>query len=166
MSIRILVVDHHPLVREGCRSLLARQPDMEVVAEVKDGQTAVRLARELAPDVVLMDIAISGLNGPEATRQIKAAVPGVKVVTLSMYADRQFVQSMLEAGASGYLLKQSIFCELAQAIREVVADRIYLSPRIAGSVPEDSVPPFLTHLPPGAAENQRKGPTINKGDLF
>lgn len=137
MSIRVIVADDHKIVRDGLCALLAQQPDMEVVAEAADGHTVVQLARNLSPDVVIMDITMPDLNGIEATQQIVAQMSGVKVIALSIHADRQFVAGMLTAGASGYLLKNCAFEELRQAIRTVMAGQLYLSPGIAGIVVKD-----------------------------
>ena len=112
---------------------------MQVVAEASDGRQAVQMAREVSPDVVVMDVAMPQLNGIEATRQIAADVPGMKVVALSMHSDRRYVSEALKAGASGYVLKDGAFDELISAIRAVVADRVYLSPRVAGVVVDDYV---------------------------
>jgi two-component system response regulator NreC len=136
MSLRILLADDHRIVREGIRSLLEKHPDMDVVAEAEDGSTAVQLAQELSPDVVVMDIAMPGLNGILASRRIITESPGVKVIGLSMHSDIQFVMEMLDTGASGYLLKDCAFEELAHAIRSVLAGGKYLSPEIAGLVIE------------------------------
>jgi DNA-binding NarL/FixJ family response regulator len=134
MSIRILLADDHKIMREGLRSLLEKQPDMEVVAEAEDGPRAVQLARQLLPDVVIMDITMPGLNGIVAARQIMAQAPDVKVIALSMHSDKRFVMEMLKTGASGYLLKECAFEELARAINAVVAGHTYLSPEITGLV--------------------------------
>lgn len=134
MSIRIVLADDHQIVRDGLRSLLESQPDMEVVAEADNGRTTVQLARELRPDVVVMDVGMPELNGIEATRQITGALPGVKVIALSMHSDRRYVEGMLAAGASGYVLKDSAFEELAGAIATVVAGRTYLCPTAADIV--------------------------------
>jgi DNA-binding NarL/FixJ family response regulator len=139
MSIRIVVADDHKIMREGLRALLDKQSDMQVVAEAEDGLTAVRMARELSPDVVIMDIAMPDLNGIGATKKIKAESPAVKIIALSMHSDRRFIAEMFRSGAAGYLLKDHSFEELATAIRVVVANRIYLSPSIAGIVIEDYV---------------------------
>jgi len=139
MALRILLVDDHQIVRQGLRTLLDKEPDMEVAAEAEDGRAAVRLAREVSPQVVIMDVAMPDLNGIEATRQIVAESPGIKVIALSMHADRRFVSNMLKAGASGYLLKDSAFEELARAIRTVVADKVYLSPEVSDIVVKDYV---------------------------
>jgi DNA-binding NarL/FixJ family response regulator len=163
--MKVLLADDHRIVREGLKSLLAAQPDMQVVAEASDGRQAVQMAREMTPDVVVMDVAMPQLNGIEATRQIAADEPGMKVVALSMHSDRRFVSEALKAGASGYVLKDGAFDELVSAIRAVVSDRVYLSPRVAGVVVED----YVRRLPargsgnggyapqPGADEAARRG---------
>jgi DNA-binding NarL/FixJ family response regulator len=139
MSIRILLVDDHKIVREGLRSLLEKQPDMKVIAEAGDGRTAVQLTKELLPDVVVMDIAMPDLNGIEAAGRITAEAPGVKVVALSMHAERRFVVRILRAGASGYLVKDCAFEELVRAVRAVIAGQTYLSPDIASIVVKDYI---------------------------
>jgi DNA-binding NarL/FixJ family response regulator len=139
VSITILVVDDHKILRQGLRTLLAREPDMEVLAEAEDGRDAVRLVRELSPQVVIMDVGMPDLNGIEATRQILQESPETKVVALSMHSDRRFVTNMIKAGASGYLLKDSAFEELATAIRVVMARKTYLSHEIAHVVVKDYV---------------------------
>ncbi|MEE8583468.1 MAG: response regulator transcription factor [Acidobacteriota bacterium] len=136
MSIRILLVDDHEVFLDGLRALLDRQPDMEVVGDAKGGRRAVRLARQTLPQVVVMDASMPGLNGFEATRQIVAEVPEVKVLCLSMHSEERFVLAMLDAGASGYLLKECALEELVRAVRSVAANQVYLSPGIAGIVVE------------------------------
>jgi two-component system response regulator NreC len=137
MSIRVLVVDDHTIVKDGLCALLKEQAAVEVIGDAADGRTAVRLAEELAPDVILMDVALPELNGIEATRQIVQRKPQVRVLALSMYADGTYVSEMLKAGASGYLLKDCDFEELSRAIRTVVANRIYLSPGVSDIVVTD-----------------------------
>jgi DNA-binding NarL/FixJ family response regulator len=140
MSIRIILTDDHQIVRDGLRSLIGKEDDMEVVAEAADGRTAVRLAIELSPHVILMDIAMPGMNGIEATRQITAAAPQIKVIALSMHADKRYIMEMLKAGASGYLLKDSsAFEELACAIRTALDNKTYLSPSVSEIVISDYV---------------------------
>jgi len=114
--------------------MLAEQAGLEVVADAGDGRSAVRLAAETPVDVAVMDVTMAGLNGIEATRQIKAGHPAVRVVGLSMHADREFVTAMLAAGASAYVLKDCPFAELVTAIRAVAAGEVYLSPKVAGIV--------------------------------
>ena len=101
MAIKILIADDHQILRQGLRTLLEKEPDLEVVAEADNGRSTVRLARETQPEVIIMDVAMPDLNGIEATRQIISEMPKVKVIALSMYADRRFVANMLKAGASG-----------------------------------------------------------------
>jgi DNA-binding NarL/FixJ family response regulator len=139
MSIRIILADDHTIVRSGLRSMIEKESDIEVVAEADNGRATVRSALELAPDVVIMDIAMPELNGIEATRQIVAALPGTKVIALSMHADKRYVMEMLKAGASGYLLKDNAYEELASAIRTVLGNRTYLSQQVADVVIGDYV---------------------------
>ena len=139
MSIKVLLVDDHSIIREGLRSLLEKQPEMEVIADIDDGRKAVELVRELLPDIVIMDITMPGLNGIEATRQIIAEFPDVKVIALSIHSKRRYVADMLSAGATGYILKECLFDELVQAIHAVVAGGRYLSPRITDVVVNDYV---------------------------
>ena len=137
MSTKILLADDHKITRQGLRSLLENQPDMEVIAEADQGRTAVSLAAELRPNVVIMDVTMPDLNGIEATKQILAHSPNIKIIALSMHSDTLFISEMLKSGASGYLLKDCAFDELADAIRSVVAGKMYLSPSISGIVVDD-----------------------------
>ena len=148
MSLRILLADDHKIMREGLRTLLEKQPDMEVIAEAENGRMTVQLSRKFRPDVVLMDIIMPGLNGIEATRQIVAELPDIKVIALSMHSDSKFVSEMLSAGASGYLLKDSAFEELGKALRTVVNNQTYLSPKIADLVGKDYPPENSTRGSP------------------
>lgn len=138
MTKTILIADDHRLLREGLRALLERE-GVRVIAEADNGRTAVRLARELQPDIVITDIAMPDLNGVEATRQICAEAPRAKVLALSMHTESRFVLGILEAGASGYLLKDAAFEELSGAIKAILKDQIYLSPAIAGVVVRQSL---------------------------
>ncbi len=142
MSTRVLLVDDHAIIREGLRSLLEKQPDMEVVADTDDGRKAVEFVRQLSPDIVIMDVTMPGLNGIEATRLIAAESPEVKVIALSIHSQRRFVADMLSAGAAGYILKECLFDELVQAISVVVSGGRYLSPKIAEVVVDD----YVKHL--------------------
>ena len=139
MGIRVLLADDHKIIRQGLRSLLEKQQDIKVVGEAEDGRSAVRLAAETAPDVVIMDITMPDLNGAEATKQILSKSPDIKVVALSMHSDSLFVTEMLKSGAAGYLLKDCAFDELTKAIRTVIDNKNYLSPAISGVVLEDYI---------------------------
>lgn len=137
MPIRLLIADDHKLMREGLRALLDGESDIEVIGEAGNGRTIVKMVEDLSPDVVLMDISMPQLNGIEATHQIKDLSGSTRVIALSMHADRLFVQGVLKAGAAGYLLKDSAFDDLAQAVRAIFNGKMYLSPGVAGVVVED-----------------------------
>lgn len=139
MSIRIMLVDDHAILRHGLSKCFQQEEDLKVIGQAKDGHSTVGLVRELSPDVVVMDIAMPGLNGMEATRQIAKECPHVKVVGLSMHSSNKYVREMFRAGAKGYLLKDCPFEELTQAIRIVYGGKIYLSPSISHSVIEDYI---------------------------
>ncbi len=134
MSTRLLLVDDHAVVREGLRAILALEPDLEVVGEASDGRAALALARQLQPDVVVMDLGMGALNGIEATRQLVRDCPSSKVVVLSMHADESFVLAALAAGAAAYVVKAARAEELVRAIRAVATDRRYLCSDVAGVV--------------------------------
>jgi two-component system response regulator NreC len=137
MSIRIILAEDHKILCQGLKTLIQNEPGLKVVGEADDGLETIFLARELTPDVVIMDVKLPKLNGIEATRQILTELPDIKIIALSMYGDSHFVMDMLKAGAYGYLLKDCAFEELAQAIRQVMAKKIYLSPKIAEAVVKD-----------------------------
>ncbi len=125
MSIRILLADDHTIVLQGLSRFLREQEDMEVVGQAKDGLATVELARELSPDIIIMDISMPGLSGVEATRQIHTEKPQIKIIGLSMHAAKRYIQEMYRAGARGYLLKDCDFDELMAAIRAVAAGGTY-----------------------------------------
>jgi len=131
MKTRILLVDDHQLMREGLRSLLTREPDLEVVGEAADGRTAVELATRLTPNLVVMDISMPNLNGIDATRLLRGLPNAPQVVVVSMRADKRFASQALQAGAAGYVTKDSAFAELVIAIRAIRDHGVYLTPRIA-----------------------------------
>jgi DNA-binding NarL/FixJ family response regulator len=155
MKIKVIIIDDHQMVREGLRSLLVGEKDMEVIAEAGDGWEGVRLAEKFAPDVVIMDIAMPELNGIEATRQILDRTTGVRVLVLSMHSDQRFVERTLKAGAAGYLLKDCAFEELVRAIRTVMAGQIYLSPGIASLVVREYIENGLDS-PPALSARERE----------
>ena len=149
MSIRLLIADDHKLMREGLRALLSGESDIEVSGEASNGREIVKMVEDSSPGIVLMDISMPQLNGIDATRQIEDLSGDTRVIALSMHADRLFVQGVLKAGAGGYILKDSAFEELAQAVRAVSNGQMYLSPGVAGVVVEG----FLkTNGPPVADE--------------
>jgi DNA-binding NarL/FixJ family response regulator len=140
MSIaRVLLVEDHVVVRQGIKALFSDEPDLEIVGEADDGRAALQSVSELEPDVVLMDISMPGLNGIEATRQIRHNYPEVKVVVLSMHSNEEYVFQVLRAGASGYVLKQSDSSEVLTAIRAALAGGSFLSPPISRTVIDDYV---------------------------
>ena len=135
-DMRVLVADDHGIVREGLRSLIEKTEGIQIVAEAEDGVAAIALAREHRPDIVIMVIT-GKLNGIEATRQIIADTPGTKVIALSMHAEGHIVKGILDAGASGYVLKSYLFDELSRALEAVASGGYYLSPRVTDLLMQD-----------------------------
>ena len=142
--IRVVIADDHALLRDGIKALLSLAEDIEVVGEASDGREAVAQCRRLKPDAVLMDIAMPGLGGLEATLELKHEAPKTRVLVLTQYEDREYVQRFLKAGVAGYVLKRMLGSELAAAIRSVVKGGLVLDPQIAMEaiqhVPKDSGP--------------------------
>jgi len=138
MSIRILLADDHTIVLQGLSRFLREQPDLEVVGQAKDGPTTVELARDLTPDVIIMDISMPGLTGVEATRRIHSEKPDIRIIGLSMHASKRYVQEMYRAGASGYLLKDCDFDDLIAAIHVVAAGGTYFAGEFAGIVAREA----------------------------
>lgn len=130
----ILIAEDHQTVREGVKMIVNSQPDMEVIGETGNGRDAVRLAQELQPDMVLMDVSMPEMNGLKATAQLKKLCPQIKVLMLTRHTDDGYLQELLSNGASGYVLKQSASTELLRAIRTVAAGNKYLDPAITGKV--------------------------------
>ncbi len=130
-KITVLLADDHLVVRQGLRALLQTEPDIEIVGEAETGRQAVRLARSLKPDVVVMDIAMPELNGIEATRKITSEVHGSRVLILSSYSNEEYIGKLAEAGAAGYLLKQADFTDLIRAVREAKKGNAFFSPIIS-----------------------------------
>jgi len=136
-EIRVLLADDHGIVRKGLRFLLERQPGVEVIGEASDGREAVKLAEELAPNVVIMDVAMPALNGIDATMQIMKTHPKTGVIMLSMHSDEAYLVRALSAGAKGYLLKESAEVDLLRAVQVVAQGRPFFSPQIAQTLLED-----------------------------
>jgi two-component system response regulator NreC len=143
MSIKLVLADDHSLIRVGLQSLIEKETDLQIIGQASDGRQTVSLVQKLKPDIVIMDISMPGLNGIEATRQIKAIDENIKIIALSVHDEALYVRRMLKAGASGYLVKHSDFNELVEAIRAVMRDQLYLSPRISNELVRD----YLKHLP-------------------
>ncbi len=133
-KLRVFLADDHMVVREGLKSLVNAQPDMHVVGEAEGGDAAWRAARELSPDVVVMDVSMPDMSGAEATERLKRECPQVRVLALTVYEDKSYLRQMLDAGASGYVLKRAVSDELVRAIRTVAAGGSYVDPTLAGGL--------------------------------
>lgn len=135
--IHVLLADDHVVLRAGLRMLINAQPDMEVVAEASNGEDAARLAREVRPDIVLMDITMPGAGGIEATARIRRESPAVRVLALTMHDDAAYLRTILAAGAAGYVVKRAADVELLSAIRTTYRGETYLAPSLAGAMVEE-----------------------------
>jgi two-component system response regulator NreC len=133
-KIKVLVADDHTILRQGIKSLLANEEEIEVIGEAKDGREALTIIEETLPDVILMDIAMPGLNGLEATRRIKKKFPRMKVLVLTMYTNEEYIFQILNAGANGYLVKETAFQDLISAIKAVYKNEAFMSPSISKKV--------------------------------
>jgi len=138
-KIKVVVADDHTILRQGIKALLDNQEGIEVVGEAKDGREAIKTIEELLPDVILMDIAMPGLNGLEATRRIKKKFPKTKVVVLTMHANEEYIFQILNAGADGYLVKETAFQDLISAIHAVHKGEAFMSPSISKKVMTDYI---------------------------
>lgn len=139
MTIRVVLVDDHELMRQGLRSILDREEQVEVIGEAASGREAVELARRLSPDVVVMDVAMKDMNGIEATRQVRAECPGVRVLALSSHSDSRYVSSILQAGACGYVLKANAYDDLRRALEAARQGKSYLCADVTQAVVGASV---------------------------
>ena len=131
---RIVLADDHPLLRQALRDILEKQPDFEVIAEASNGEEAVKLATEMLPDIVIMDISMPVLNGLEATKQIKATNPSIAVLVLTVHSDSEHILSILRAGAGGYLTKSVYGDEVIHAVRALVSGETVLSPAVSQQI--------------------------------
>jgi DNA-binding NarL/FixJ family response regulator len=140
-KIRVLLADDHAIVREGLKSLINSQSEMEVIGEAPDGHSALTMTEDLDPDVVVVDVSMPDLNGAQVTTQLRAIRPDRKVLVLTVHEDKGYLRLLLEAGASGYVLKRAAAAELVQAIRAVAGGGTYLDPSLASSLVDDFVRP-------------------------
>ena len=155
--IRILLADDHAVLRAGLRLLLSAQADLEVVGEAAEGAEALRLARSLMPDVVVMDIGMPGVSGIDATARIRRELPPTKVLILSMHDDQGYLRQALRAGASGYVLKKAADTELLVAIRAAARGEVFLDPSLAKGLVEDVIQPKVhSSEPPALSERERE----------
>jgi len=153
--IRLLLADDHAVLRAGLRALLNAEPDMKVIGEAENGQQAVDMARALQPDVVLMDVTMPVMSGPEATRRIKAAQPEVCVLALTMHDDTSYLRDILEAGGSGYVLKEAASDELLSAIRAVYQGGTFLHPSHTKALLDDMLDRSRVHGEPAGERGER-----------
>lgn len=162
-QLQIFLADDHVVVREGLKALINAQPDMTVIGEAGDGQSAWQQAQDCQPDIVIMDITMPGMNGVQATAQLKRVCPQIKILALSVHDDTSYLRQLLAAGAAGYILKHAAANDLIQAIRLVAAGGIYLDPALAGHVVARyvRVPAAATELL-GAALSERETEVVQR----
>ncbi|MBI5031152.1 MAG: response regulator transcription factor [Chloroflexi bacterium] len=161
-KIRVLVADDHTIVREGVRLLLDAQPDIEVIGEAADGREAVNMIRQFRPDLVVMDIQMPNLNGLEATREIKREFPQIQILALTMYESDEYFFQVLNAGASGYVLKKAASADLLSAIRAVHSGDVFLYPSVARRLVSD----YLTRVKSGEEKNSFDGLTAREHEVL
>jgi len=145
-KLRIILADDHDMVREGLKLIVNAQPDMEIVGEANNGRVAIRLAQELQPDVIVMDVSMPEVNGLEATLKVKQMCPAVKVLALTRHTDESYLRQLLQAGASGFAVKQRAADELVRAIHDVAAGKTYLDPQLREHVVEAAFGPTALGL--------------------
>lgn len=162
MPIRVLIVDDHAVVRAGIRMLLESDPELSIVGEGENGRDAIRLAKELSPDVILMDVTMPGIDGVEATRQIRAFKPGQIVLALTIHEGTDYFFHMLQAGASGYVPKRAAPEELLRAIHVVAQGNVFLEPSVA----KDLVSDYLTRVQAGREHDSYDGLTEREREIL
>jgi DNA-binding NarL/FixJ family response regulator len=155
-KLRILITDDHALLRDGLKALVNAQPDMEIVGEAESGRAALEKARQLKPHVVLMDISMPDMNGAQATRRLKEALPTIKVLALTAHEDSSYLRHMLEAGAAGFLLKRAAADQLIQAIHVVANNGRYIDPTFAGKVLSNFMRPVSKSTTEGNELSERE----------
>ncbi len=139
MTTKIIIADDHKMMRDGLRALIEKKPGLEIVAEAENGLMVLELVRKHLPELIIMDIGMPDINGIEATRKIISEYPDIKIIALSMHSDKRFITRMLEAGASGYLMKDCAFDELIQAIQSVLMNQMFISKSIANVIIKDHI---------------------------
>lgn len=160
--IKVLLADDHAIVRQGLRALLEGTPDIRVVAEAENGREALEKAKKLKPDVIIMDFGMPGLNGLEGTRKIVSQLPSAKVLVLTMHKDKEYILQFLKAGASGYMLKDTIADELIDAIRAVTTHRRFISP----SLSDDTLDYYLKRLDAGKLDSPLESLTAREREVL
>lgn len=159
MPVRIMLVDDHPLIREAIAHLVASAPDFEVVGEAANGQECMERIADLRPDIVVLDIAMPDMNGEQVSRELRRRHPGIKIIALSGYNDRQFVRAMTKAGAKAYVVKSASGRELIHALKAVASGKNYLSPEVTEAVMtlwEDSAPSAGLSQPDGLGKREKE----------
>jgi len=162
MNIKVMLVDDHSMVSEVLSALLAREPDIDVVATAKNGREAISTVREVRPDIIVMDVSMPEMNGLEACRRIMAEAPESRIIVLSMHAEREYVVEALKAGAKGYIQKMSAFKTLVGAIRSVQEKNGFLDPIITGVVLKD----YIEYLNKPGAPNERTSLTSREREVL
>jgi DNA-binding NarL/FixJ family response regulator len=160
--LRVFLVDDHAILRDGLRALIALQSDMQIVGEAADGAAAVDAVDALRPDVVVMDLSMPLLSGADATKQIIERCPAARVLALTAHEDAEYIQVVLQAGASGYLLKRAAAADLVRAIHAVAAGRLYLDTTTSALLPTEAPPPVMAPPPAAASELSEREATVLK----
>ena len=159
-KLRILIADDHAVLRDGLKALVNGQPDMEVVGEAENGRSVLEKVRQLKPHIVLMDISMPDMNGAQATRRLKELFPTIKVLALTAHEDSSYLRHMLEAGASGFLLKRAAADQLIQAIHVVANDSRYIDPTFAGKVLSNFMRPVCKATTEGKELSEREAEVL------